>query len=155
MRKSSFLRFLLFSLVMLLLLCFCGLLGPLGGLWGLLSEALGGHLGPLGLVLGGLRGRPWDFLRASWPPRRPRCPQGPQRRLPEASQTLPEASQRHPRRRPGGLQEAPDARHCRCYVLCFHQGQAECAKRLNKEKMRKAKRRRGEKEEVVAYDVTT
>jgi hypothetical protein len=41
-------------------------------------------------------------------------------------------SRRHPR----GVQEAfqrPQTvdRHCRCYVLCFHQGQAECAKLLN------------------------
>ena len=135
---SSFLRFLLFRLVMLLLWCFNGLLGPLGGLWGLVWEAFGDHLWSLGVVLGEVSGRPWEFLRASWAPKRPRCPQKPQTRLPEASQTppdasqtTPEASQRHPQRHPGGLQEASDTRHCRDYVLCFHQGQAECAKRLN------------------------
>ena len=47
---------------------------------------------PLGDVLGG---RPCELLRASWPPRRPRCPQELQRRLQEASQTPPETSQRH------------------------------------------------------------
>ena len=129
---SSILRFLLFRRVMLLLKCFNGLLGPLGDLWGLFWEAFGGHLGSLGVVLEEVWGRPRDFLRASWPPRRPRCPQDPPKCLPDASRTPPEASQRHPQRRPGGLQEAPDTRHCRCYVLCFHQGQAECAKRLNK-----------------------
>ena len=102
MELSSFLKVLLFRLVMLFLSCFSGLLGPLGGLWGLILEAFGRHLGPLGAVLGRTRGRPRDFLRASWPPRRPRCPQEPQRRLPEASQTPPEASRRHPR----GVQEA-------------------------------------------------
>ena len=44
--------FLLFRLVMLFLWRFTGFLGPLGELWGLLWEALGGHLGPLGVVLG-------------------------------------------------------------------------------------------------------
>ena len=102
MELYSFLRFLLFRRVMLIFWCFNGLLGPLGGLWGLILEAFGRHLGPLGAVLGRTRGRPRDFLRASWPPRRPRCPQEPQRRLPEASQTPPEASQRHP----GDVQEA-------------------------------------------------
>ena len=52
---------------------------------------------PFWEVLGGIWGRPCELLRASWPQRRPRCPQELQRRLQEASQTPPEASQRHPR----------------------------------------------------------
>ena len=109
MKLSSFLKVLLFRLVMLFLSCFSGLLGPLGGLWGLILEAFGRHLGPLGAVLGRIRGHPRDLLRASWPPRRPRCPQEPQTRLPEASQTSPEASQTPPeasQRHPRSVQEA-------------------------------------------------
>ena len=106
---SSFLKVLPFQRVMLNLWRFYGLLGHLGGLWGLILEAFGRHLGPLGAVLGRTRGRPRDFLTASWPPRRPRCPQEPQRRLPEVSQTLPEASQTPPeasQRHPRSVQEA-------------------------------------------------
>ena len=67
---------------------------------------------PFWEVLGGIWGRPCELLRASWPPRRPRCPQEPQRRLPEASQTPPEASQRHPR-------DVQEAENClKIYLFC-------------------------------------
>ena len=125
-------RFLLFFIGMLFLCCFNGLCGPLGVPWGMFGEALGGHLGHLGAVLGRASGRLCDFRKASWEPRRPRCPQEPPKRLPEVPQTPQEASQRLPQRRPGGLQEPPNTRHCRYYVLCLDQGPAECAKRLNK-----------------------
>jgi hypothetical protein len=81
-------------------------LGFLAGLWGLILEAFGRHLGPLRAVSGGLGG--------------------------EASRTPLKASRMHPR----SVQEAfqrpqTTSNYCRCYVLCFHRGQAECAKRLN------------------------
>ena len=100
MELSLFLKFLLFRRVMLILWCFYNLLGPLGGLWGLFWEAFGGHLGSLGVALGEVWGRPCEFLKASWAPWRPRCPQEPPRRPPEASQTPPEASRRPPRGTP-------------------------------------------------------
>ena len=74
---------------------------PLGASWGPLGPLLGGFWRPFG-VSWEVWGRPWDFLKASWGPWRPRCPQGPRNRLPEASKTPPETSRRHPR----GVQEA-------------------------------------------------
>ena len=64
-------------------------------------------------------------LAPKMPPRAPKTPPG---GLPDTPGGLPEA----PLRRPRGLPEAPETGHGLSYVLCFHQGQAECAKRLNK-----------------------
>ena len=83
----------MFRLV-LLLLCFNGLLGPLGGLWGLVWEALGGHLWSLGVVLGEVSGRPWEFLRAAWAPKRPRCSQDGPKSPPQGSRRLPKGVQK-------------------------------------------------------------
>ena len=73
----------------------------------------------------GIWGRPSELLKASWPPRRPRCPQELQRRLQEASQTPPEASQRHPR----DVQEAEKLFQNRlfdCFVDFFVIGTIPC-----------------------------
>ena len=68
------------------------------------------------------------FLAAKAPKMPPRAPKTPPGSLPENPRGSLEAPQKTPE---APFPEAPDTRHCRCYVLCFHQGQAERAKRLN------------------------
>ena len=97
---------------------------PLGGLWGPSGASWGRLGGDFGASLGILEG----FLGALAPKMPPRAPKTPPGGLPDTPGGLPEA----PLRRPRGLPEAPETGHCRCHVLCFHQGQAECAKRSNK-----------------------
>ena len=102
--------------------------GPLGHLFGGLWPPSGASWGrPSWGGLGASSGFLEGFLVAKAPKMPPRPPKTPPGGLPNTPRGLPEA----PQRRPRGLPEAPDSRHCRCYVLCFHQGQAECAKRLN------------------------
>ena len=114
---------------------------PLGASWGPLGPHFGGLWPPSGASWGRFgedsgtsSGSLEGFLAAKAPKMPPRAPNTPPgglpdlpRGLPDTPRGLPEA----PQKRPRSLPEAPDSRHCRCYVLCFHQGQAECAKRLN------------------------